>query len=297
MFNWDDLRFLLAVAQTGSTLAAGRSLGVNQSTVQRRLAEMERQLGARLVERLPQGYRLTDLGAAVLPAAEGVAAAAAVFAQALEDQARLHRGVVRLTCPEPIAFRLTQSGFLDRFHAAHPDLTVEFVLSDQYVDLAKGEADVALRSGDTDDSVLVGRKIADSLWAVYASRQYVERNGAPASVEDMGRHPLIGFEESMARHRALLWLKEVAPDATYAARNTSVLGLIYAVKAGVGVAPLPMSLGDAEADLVRVLGPVPALTRAWRLLAHPDQRHTHRVEAMFAFVLKESEALRPILTG
>jgi DNA-binding transcriptional LysR family regulator len=233
MFDWDDLRFLMAVAREGSTLAAGRSLGVNQSTVQRRLAEMERQVGHRLVERLPHGYRLTDLGAAVLPAAEGVAAAVAVFGQTLEDQARLHRGVVRLTCPESISFRLTQSGFLDRFHAAHPDLTVEFVLSDRYVDLSKGGADVALRSGDTDDDVLVGRKIADSLWAVYASRQYVERNGAPGSVDELGRHPLIGFDESMSRHRAVSWLKEVAPDAVYAARNTNVLGLIYAVKAGV----------------------------------------------------------------
>jgi DNA-binding transcriptional LysR family regulator len=297
MFNWDDLRFLLAVAREGSTLAAGRSLGVNQSTVQRRLAELERQAGHRLVERLPQGYRLTELGASVLPAAEEVAAAIAAFDLALSDQARLHRGVVRLTCPESISFRLTQSGFLDRFHAAHPDLTVEFVLSDRYVDLSKGEADVALRSGDTDDDVLVGRKIADSLWAVYASRQYIERNGAPASEADLGRHPLIGFDESMSRHRAAIWLKEVAPNAVYAARNTNVLGLIYAAKAGVGVAPLPMALGDMEGDLVRVLGPVPALTRAWRLLAHPDQRHTHRVEAMFGFVLKESEALRPILTG
>ena len=93
------------------------------------------------------------------------------------------------------------------------------------------------------------------------------------------------------------WFREVAPNATYATRNTNVLGLIYAAKAGVGVAPLPMALGDAEADLVRVIGPVPELTRAWRILTHPDLRHTARVSAFFDFVLNESEALRPILTG
>ena len=297
MFDWNDLKFFLAVAREGSTLAAARSLGVNQSTVQRRLADLETQLGQRLVERLPSGYRLTELGDAVLPYAEGVAAQAEVFAQAVRDLGRAAIGIIRLTCPEPIAFRLTQSGILDRFHAAHPNLKVEFVLSDQYVDLAKGEADVALRSGDTEDSVLVGRKIADSLWAIYASRQYVERHGAPVTIADLARHPLIAFEESMAKHRTVSWFKEVAPDATYAARNTSVLGLIYAAKAGVGVAPLPMSLGDAEPDLIRVIGPVPELTRAWRILTHPDHRHTTRIEAFFDFVLKESEALRPILTG
>jgi DNA-binding transcriptional LysR family regulator len=297
MFNWNDLRFFLAVASEGSTLAAARALGVNQSTVQRRLADLEAQLGQRLVERLPSGYRLTELGAAVLPHGETVAASAQAFEQAVHDLGRAHVGIIRLTCPEPIAFRLTQSGILDRFHAANPSLKVEFVLSDQYVDLAKGEADVALRSGDTDDSVLVGRKIADSLWAIYASRLYVERNGAPETVADLARHPLIAFEESMSKHRTLSWLREVAPEATFAARNTSVLGLIYAAKAGVGVAPLPMSLGDAEPDLVRVIGPVPELTRAWRILTHPDQRQTAGISAFFAFILNESEALRPILTG
>ncbi len=297
MFDWNDLKFFLAVASKGSTISAARSLGVNQSTVQRRLATLEQNLGQRLVERLPSGYRLTELGVAMLPLAESVAKAAASFEQGLADLGRDRVGIIRLTCPEPIAFRLTQSGILDRFQRANPGMKVEFVLSDQYVDLSKGEADVALRSGDTDDNVLVGRKIANSLWAVYASRQYAERNGAPADVGDLAVHPLIAFEESMTKHRVMTWLKEVAPSATYAARNTSVLGMIYAAKAGLGVAPLPMALGDAEPDLVRLFGPVPELTRAWRILAHPDQRNTPRISAFFAFVLKESEALRPILTG
>lgn len=297
MFDWNDLKFLLAVAREGSTIAAARSLGVNQSTVQRRLAEMERQLGQRLVERLPSGYRLTEIGASVLPLAEGVAAASGAFEQRVAELGRTMGGVIRLTCPEPIAFKLTQSGILERFQRANPGMKVEFVLSDQYVDLSKGEADVALRSGDTDDNVLVGRKIADSLWALYASRDYVDRKGSPASLDDLGAHALVAFEESMSKHRVMAWLKEVAPGATYGARNTSVLGLIYAAKAGLGVAPLPMALGDGEPDLVRVLGPVPALTRAWRILAHPDQRQAPHVAAFFAFILSESEALRPILTG
>lgn len=297
MFDWNDLKVLLAVANEGSMISAARALGVNQSTVQRRLASLEKELGQRLVERLPSGYQLTELAAAILPMAENVAAATRAVEQRVADLGRTLGGVIRLTCPEPIAFRLTQSGILDRFHRANPGMKVEFVLSDQYVELSKGEADVALRSGDTDDNVLVGRKIADSLWAIYASRHYVERHGSPASVGELAQHLLIAFEESMSKHRVMAWLKEVAPDGTYAARNTSVLGLIYAAKAGLGVAPLPMALGDAEPDLVRVLGPVPELTRAWRILAHPDQRQTPRVSAFFAFILSESEALRPILTG
>lgn len=294
MFDWDDLKYLLAVAEHGSTLAAARSLNVNQSTVQRRLVELESGLGLRLVERSPSGYRLTAAGAAVLPHAKQVAAAIEKFAHNVNEAAQA--GILRLTCPEPIAIRLTQSGLIDRFHARHPGIRVQFVLADRYIDLSKGEADVALRSGDTEGE-LVGRKIADSVWAVYASRSYLEGKGAPTSVEELKYHPLIALDESLSRHRLSSWLREVAPDAQFTARSNSVLGLVSAAKAGVGVAPLPIALGDAEPDLVRILEPIPELMRAWRVLAHPDSRHLPRVEAFFEFVVAELGALKPILTG
>lgn len=294
MFDWDDLRYLLAVARHGSTLAAARHLQVNQSTVQRRLSELEARLGLRLVERSTSGYRLTAAGSMVLPSAEQVAASIEKFQQKVAEAG--HAGVLRLTCPEPIAIRLARSGLIDCFHARHPGIRVQFVLADRYIDLSKGEADVALRSGDTDAN-LVGRKVADSVWAVYASRAYLESNGAPESIDELNRHPLIALDESFARHRLSTWLREVAPDASYAARSNSVLGLVSAAKAGVGVAALPTALGDCEEDLVRVLDPVPELARDWRLLSHPDARHLPRVEAFFAFIASEAEALEPVLTG
>ena len=297
MFDWDDLKAFLAVAHHGSTIAAARALGINQSTVQRRLAELERRLGHRLVDRSPSGYRLTELGKAMLADAEAVAVSAEAFGRNLQTRSCADAGVLRLTCPEPIALRLAQSGLVERFHRRHPALKIAFVLSDRYVDLAKGDADVALRSGDTEDSDLLGRRIADSVWAIYASREYVARQGAPASVADIASHPLIGFDESLARHRISTWLAEIAPGAVFAARNNSVLGLIHAARAGVGLAPLPTAIGDAESDLVRVLGPIAELTRAWRLLAHPDHRDSHRVAAFFDFVKNEIAAFRQVLTG
>ena len=88
-------------------------------------------------------------------------------------------GVIRLTCPKPIVLRISKSDLLMRLHARHPDLHVEFAMSDHYLDLARGEADVALRSGDTVDNQLVGRKIADSLWAVYGGQAYLAAHGRP----------------------------------------------------------------------------------------------------------------------
>ena len=297
MFDWNDLRYFLAVARHDSTLAAGRALGVSQSTVQRRLSELERQIGQALVKRHPTGYRLTEFGRAMVPHAERIQEAVLAFAEKVEAAKRREEGIIRLTCPEPIVYRITKSNLLDRFHARHPDLRVEFVMSDRYADLTKGEADVALRSGDTDDGILVGRKIADSLWAVYASRTYIERHGKPERIENLSQHAIVGFDETMANHRASTWLRSVAPDAHVVASNNSVLGLVYAVKAGLGVAPLPTALGDSEQDLVRVLGPIPELTRSWRLLAHPEMRRTRRVSAFFDFVIGEIGAFRPILTG
>lgn len=296
-FHWDDLKYLLGVARHGSTLAAGRALGVDQSTVQRRLAELERRLGQPVVQKLPTGYRLTEFGQAMLPHAERVEEAVVLFKQHLAGAAAEVAGVIRVTCPEPIVYRITQSTFLDRFRACHPKLEVHFVMSDKYVDLMKGDADVALRSGDTDDGELVGRKIGDSIWAVYASRTYIERHGRPERIEDLAHHALVGFDETMAKHRISAWLRKVAPDASLVARSNSVLGLVYSAKAGVGVAPLPIALGDAEPDLVRVIEPVAELTRIWRVLTTPELRRTPRVSAFFDFVVQEIEVLRPIITG
>jgi DNA-binding transcriptional LysR family regulator len=297
MFDWDDLKHLLAVAHHGSTLAAGRALGVDQSTVQRRLAELERRLGQPLVERHPSGYRLTDFGQAMLPHAEHIEQAVIAFEEHLQAAAAGAGGVIRMTCPEPIVNRLTQTALFDKFHARYPSWRVQFVMSDKYLDLMKGDADIALRSGNTEDGELIGRKIGDSIWAVYASRGYVERHGRPERIEDLKHHALVGFDETMTRHRASQWLREVAPESALAARSSSVLGLIYSVKAGLGVAPLPMPMGDAEPDLVRVLGPIPELARIWRVLTTPALRHTPRIAAFFDFIVEEIETLRPILTG
>ncbi|BEP65271.1 LysR family transcriptional regulator (plasmid) [Variovorax sp. V213] len=297
MFDWNDLKYFLAVAHHHSTLAAGRALKVNQSTVQRRLAELERRLGRPLVQRHPTGYRLTEFGEALLPYAEGVAQAVAALERQLESVRLEAVGVIRVTCPEPLVYRITQTTLLDRFHARYPGLRVEFVMSDKYLDLMKGEADVALRSGDTEDNELVGRKIGDSLWAVYASRAYIERCGQPDRIEALAQHDLVGFDETMANHRAAKWLRDVAPGGRVVARNNSVLGLLYSVKAGVGIAPLPTAIADAEPELVRVLGPVPELARIWRLLTRADLRHTPRVAAFFDFMIEEIDTLRPIITG
>lgn len=296
MFDWDDLKPFLAVAEHHSMIAAAKSLGLSQSTVQRRLAELERRIGRALVMRHPAGYRLTEDGLSLLPMAQKVGHAVAELQQHLDVTARDLDGVVRVTCPEPLVPRIVGSELLDAFQTRYPRLRVEFVTSDRYLDLSQGEADVAFRSGDTDDE-LVGRKIAESLWAIYASPDYLARHGRPATLGDLGRHALVGLESALASHRILTWLADVAPGAHFAVRNNSVLGLVSAVRSGVGIGPLPTALGDADGGLVRIFGPIPELTRSWRILAHPDLRHTPRIAAFFDFIVENKAALKAIFTG
>jgi DNA-binding transcriptional LysR family regulator len=297
MFHWDDIKYFLATARHGSTLAAARALGLSQSTVHRRLAELERAIGRPLMSRSPAGYRLTAFGEEMLPYAEAVEQAALGFEERKHALDRVEVGVIRVTCPEPIMVRIVKSALLERFYARHPGLRVEFVMNDTYVDLTRGEADVALRSGDTDDDVLVGRTIASSIWSLYASHSYVGKHGRPEDPSALNRHAVVGFEGAMTTNRAAIWLAQVAPDAPVVARVSSVLGLVSVAKSGTAVVPMPIALGNAEPDLVRLFDEVPELRRSWRILAHPDARRTGPVAAFFAFVDEEALALRAILTG
>lgn len=296
MFDWDDLKHFLAVARHGSTTAAGRASHVDQSTVQRRLTEFERRIGQPLVERHPTGTRLTAYGQQLLPHAQAVEQTMLALERFIQSSARELTGVIRLTCPEPIVSRITRSPLLERLAARHPGLRVEFIMSDHYVDLRKGEADVALRSGDTVDNQLTGRKVADSLWAVYGGRDYLARNPQPQRLDELAQHPWVGFDDTMGNHRATAWLRQVAPGAKIVATSGSVLGVVASAKANLGLAALPMALGDSEADLVRVLGPVPELTRSWRILTTRELRRTPRVSAFFEFMAAEVATLRPILS-
>jgi len=291
MFDWDDLKPLLGLSRHGSLLAAARALGANQTTLQRRISALEQRLGRSLVIRDPAGYRLTALGQ------EAVAVAARMEreAEGLVTSARRGGGSVqalRLTCPEPVVPRLRP--LIAIFESEHPDIQVAFVTSDGYLDLSKGEADVAFRSGDT-EADLVGRKVADSIWSVYASYDYVARRGLPADEGELSRHALVSLDAAMSKHRLVGWLAAVAPEAVIAARSSSILGLISAVRSGIGVAPLPANLADAEEGLVRAFGPVPALQRTWRLLTRPELRQTAAVAAFYAFAEQRRAELKAIL--
>jgi DNA-binding transcriptional LysR family regulator len=297
VFAWDDLKHFLAFARTGSMLAAAKTLGVNQSTVQRRLAELESRLGHRLIERHLGGYRLSRLGEELRPLAERVEEAAAAVERHLAACDKDLTGTIRVTCPTTFGERFAGSALIDAFHARFPGLRVELLMSDRFLDLAKGEAEIAIRSSSPHDDSLIGRKIAESPWAVYASRSYVERHGQPTRVEDIERHFVVACDGAIAHYPAGRWLRSVAPHATVATRSDTWPGFVAAVKSGAGLAAMPVFQGDRESALVRVIDHIPDLVTPWYLLMHADMQHTPRVRAFFDFVVTEIKAFRALLSG
>jgi DNA-binding transcriptional LysR family regulator len=299
MFAWDDLKHFLAFAREGSILAAAKRQRVNQSTVQRRLAELEDRLGRSLIERHLGGYRLTEMGRELLPYAERIEEAVTAFERHLASCDSELTGAVRVTCTATVGDRLRRSPLFDAFHARFPGLRIELVLSDRFVDLSKREADIAIRSQgrELEDETLIGRKIAEGGWGLFASRSYIERHGRPRSPADLASHFTVRFDGAIENHSAARWLRANAPHAPVTASSESFAALVLAVKSGAVVAPLPFALGDAESELVCVIDDIPELVSHFYLLVHRDMQRQPRVRAFFDFVVSEIKVFRSVLSG
>ena len=295
MLDWNDLRYLLAVARAGSTLAAAKALGTSQSTVHRRLTELEERIGRPLVKRHATGYRLTELGEHLLPYAERAEEAMAAFERQSLASDKDFSGTVRVTCASTLADRLANSSLIDMFQARYPSLRVELVITDRLLDLSKGEADIAIRLGERQDDALIGRQIAKVPWAVYASHSYIERHGRPECLKDIEHHVVIAYDGEIADYAAARWLRSVAPGARVAARSENWPGYVLAVKSGAGLGPLPIHHGDRERELVRLIDTDAELMSHFWLLMHRDMRRTPRVRAFFDFVVAELKAFRTLL--
>ena len=284
MFDWNDLRYLIAVAETGSTLAAGRRLRVSQTTVARRLAALEAALGLPLFERRQAGYAPTPAGEALLEQARGVEAAAGAFGAAAAAVGREASGTVRLTTLEIYAETIL-SPILRDLHDAHPAIRIELDTSEEPRDLAAGVADVALRgTANPRGGGLVGRRIAPDGWTLYCSRAYAEAHGVPRTRAELAGHPFIGGGGDKVWRRYRAWLERLGLEGSVAIQHASVTGMLAGVRSGFGLAVLPSFVADREPDLVRCLPPMDGDPSALWLLTHERLRHTPRVRAVMDFV-------------
>lgn len=283
MFDWNDLKSFLAVAETGSTLAAAQALRVSQTTVARRIAALEEATGLDLFERRQAGYALTPVGEAMLASAVAVRDAADRFEDTAGARSRDAGGTVSLTTMEIFAVTILPPILRD-LRAAHPAIHIHLDTSDEPRDLAAGAADIALRSSKQPAGAgLVGRRIADNPWTVYSSRDYADRHGIPHSREQLATHPFIGggggvWEPYQA------WLRQYGLEESVVMKYDSASGLLAGVRAGMGLTILPAFLADRESDLIRCIPPKVEDTTGLWLLTHERLRRVPRIRIVLDFV-------------
>jgi DNA-binding transcriptional LysR family regulator len=280
MLDWNDLRYFIAVARDGSTLAAARSLQTSQTTVARRIAALEQALGIPLFEKRQAGYVLTPAGHELLGKARKVEISAEAFAEAASARTRNLAGVVRVTSEEIYALSLI-SPLLRDLHDAHPEIIVELDTASAIRDLGAGEADIALRSSSLEQpSGLVGRRLCIDDWTLYCSRDYAERHGRPTSARELKRHAIVGGGGAKLWHHFQAWLKDLDLEDRVAMHHASSTGLLTAIRSGFGVSVLPCIVGDADPDLIRCLPPKKGHGRVLWLFTHQRVRHEPRVRAV-----------------
>jgi DNA-binding transcriptional LysR family regulator len=244
--DWDNLRFFLAAAKAGSLSGAARVLGVEHSTVGRRLNALENALGAPLLTRSPDGLALTSIGAQVVALAEEMERAALAVQQVVTAR----QTQVRLATPS--VFSRILAPHIGAFHAAHPHVTIEILSGSRVLDLKRSEADLAIRSGTIVDDDLVVKKLGELAWSLYASDAYLARRPGPSDPRELRGHDLIGFEASLSGVGAAVWVERYGEGARITMRCREVSDLLVACLDGLGLAILPCPLAELEPSLRRL---------------------------------------------
>lgn len=282
--QWNDLLYVLAIVRTGSALRAAETLGVNQATVLRRLDAIEAAAGTQLFERRRSGLKPTEFGLLAADAAARMEREALALENALAARRRTLAGSVRLTTSFGLADRLVVPG-MRAFQALYPSIMVELLVADERLDIAGGEADIALRAGlGPDGAGVVARRLPDAEWTIYCSRAYAAERGAPQDQAAIRGHEIVGLDGLMGRLPAWRWLSASTPDAVIRFRSNSLGNLVSNLKAGLGVGVLPTLTGDAEPELMRCFPPPAGLRSELWLIVREEIKAQPHVRAITDFL-------------
>lgn len=293
--DWSDLRYALAVGTAGSLASAARQLGVNHTTVLRRLDALEKRLGARLFERTRSGYRPTEAGALLLEQARRMADQVDEIERRVQGRDRELTGQLRLTTAFVVMEHLLPGPLAD-FARAYPGIEVEVLENAFMVDLARRgpdvsagwsqrQADVALRISSTVAEHLVGRPLGDAPCRVYALRGAPELPQAVTPLATLLKEaPWIAFERDAASRVYDRWMRQHLAQARVRVRVDIFNAAAAMLRTGIGVAVLPCFMEPSHPELVAVSEVIPEMTVPVWMLTHPDLRDTARVRVFMQHV-------------
>ena len=288
--NWDDVRIFLAVARAGQILGAARRLELNHATVSRRVAALEKSLGTKLFRRLTTGSELTAEGERFLSIAERMEADMIAARAEIAGEGDAVAGVVRIGAPDGfgVAFLASRLGALTE---RHPCLSIQLVPVPRSFSLSRREADIAITVERPTEGRLVASKLVDYTLGLYASPDYLEREGVPLTLDDLRRHRLIGYVPDLIISPSLDYAPEFLPDWESGFAVSSALGQVEAVRSGAGIGILHTFIARRHGDLVPLSVAQP-IRRAYWLVYHETVRPLRRVQAVSSFIASIVDAAR-----
>ncbi len=290
--NWDDVRIFLAVARSGQILGAARRLGLNHATVSRRVAALEESLNVRLFRRLTTGSELTPAGEHLMGMAERMEEDMIAARADLAGEGDEMSGTVRIGAPDGfgVGFLAPRLGELAERHAT---LSLQLVPVPRSFSLSRREADIAITVERPTEGRLVAAKLVDYTLGLYASKDYLDRHGAPATLDDLKAHRLVGYVGDLVVSPALDYASEIMPSWQAGFEVSSALGQTAAVRSGAGIGILHTFIAREYAELVH-LPLAPPIRRAYWLVYHESMRPLRRVQAVSAFIAKAVEKDRAL---
>lgn len=296
MYDWTSIRDFLLTARLGSTLKAAQALGVNQTTVMRRLRQLEADLGLSLFHRHQQGYRLSAEGQELLPLAEEMERQAEALGAKARERGRQLKGTLSITATELAAVRLLAPA-LPAIRQQFPDVSIKIVTTDARLDLQRGEADIAIRAGGANEQPgIVRQRLPDSVWAIYGGRALLETMGEPAEEAALARYPVIAGDGPLALAEPLVWLERQAGEGAVVHRSNSLPGLLAATKAGLGLCALPALAAGME-DGLGLCGALRRFPSPVWLCYHETRKADPVLRPVAAFLAEQIRQKRQLLEG
>ncbi|MCY0906377.1 LysR family transcriptional regulator [Arthrobacter sp. H14-L1] len=278
MISADDLRYFLEVCRTGTLVSAARGLGVDHTTVGRRITQLEKASGARLFVRTPGGWRPTEAGERLAVHAEAVESSILSASEELGSPAGRLAGTLRIATPDGFGAFVLSPG-LGNLRARHPDLKVEIVTATRLNLLASKEFDVGISLARPTIRGVESFELADYPLGLYASADYLRRRGPVRHVGELLEHPVIGYVDSLLDIPALRFLDALVPGVRPAIQTNNITGQWMATVAGLGVAVLPSFIAESDRRLVHILEKSVAIRRKYWLAVPRELQGLARILA------------------
>lgn len=282
-FNWDDFRVFLGVARAESALEAAQSLGLDQSTISRRLYRLEKDMGAKLFDRSPQGHRLTTAGHRLLDHVEKLESTFTALETDVSGDSVELTGEVRLGATEAFGSYFL-APHLAHFCTLHPAITVDLLPMPRNINLSKREADASVTIERPVADSFVTSRLTDYRLLPYATAGYLRAHSSIRELGDLIEHRWIDYVDDLIFTDQQFSLQKWLPGAKPFLRSTSVIAQFQAVLSGQGIAVLPCFLGSVTPGLVPILPSKIDITRTFWMVAPRERRELARVRALWDYL-------------